>query len=64
MTVQDATEVTVRLKQGKDSTVKRLDADGGAIRLPGSLRKGALQLKVVATGDGGRRTLTRTIVVR
>lgn len=64
VTVQDATDVTVRLKQGKDTTVRHLADDGGAIRLPGSLRKGALQVKVIATGDGGRRTLTRTIVVR
>ena len=64
VTVDGATEVEVRVKQRKDTTVKDLAPDGGAIKLPSSLRKGAVQVKVVATGDGGRTTLTRTVVVR
>ena len=62
--VGDATEVKVRITQRKDSTTKELSATGGALRLPSSVRKGAVQIKVIASGEGGRRTLTRTIVVR
>ena len=64
VTADDATEVTVRIKQGKNTTTKELADDGGSIKLPGSLRKGAVQVKVVATGPGGRTKVTRTIVVR
>ena len=64
VTVSDATEVKVRIKQASFRRVKELSADGGSLRLPGSLRKGTVQVKVIATGAGGRATLTRTIVVR
>ncbi len=64
VTVDGATEVKVRVKQGKNATTKELADDGGSLKLPGSLRKGAVQVKVIATGAGGRSTLTRTIVVR
>ncbi|MDR7251525.1 alkaline phosphatase [Nocardioides sp. BE266] len=63
VTVGDATEVTVRIKQGKDTTKKELSATGGSFKLP-QLRKGAVQVKVTATGPGGRSTLTRTLTVR
>lgn len=64
VTVDGATEVKVRVKQGKNTTTKELADKGGSVKLPGSLRKGAVQVKVVASGDGGRTKLTRTIVVR
>lgn len=64
VSVADATEVRVRITQRKNRTVKKLSADGGSARLPASLRKGTVKLKVIATGEGGRATLTRTIVVR
>lgn len=64
VTVDGATEVKVRIKQRKNTSVKTLKDEGGSLRLPGSLRKGAVKVKVIATGDGGRSTLTRTIVVR
>ncbi len=62
--VDGASQVKVRITQGKNSATKELAADGGSFRLPGSLRKGAVRVKVVATGAGGRSTLTRTVVVR
>lgn len=64
VTVADATEVKVRIKQRKDATVKELSSDGGSVRLPATLRKGTVQLKVIASGDGGRATLTRTVRIR
>ena len=64
VTVSDATEVKVKITQGKSKTVRELSDDGGSVRLPSSLRKGAVKIKVVAVGDAGRTTLTRSITVR
>ena len=54
----------MQIKQGKHRTAKELSATGGSVRLPASLRKGAVQVRVIADGAGGRTTLTRTVVVR
>jgi alkaline phosphatase len=63
-TVSDATEVKVRITQGKDTTVRKLSKKGGSVKLPASLRKGAAKITVIAVGDAGRTTLTRSITVR
>jgi serine/threonine-protein kinase len=58
-----AQEQGFKIKQGKDTTVRNLSRKGGSVKLP-ALRRGSAQIKVVASGAGGRSTLTRSITVR
>ena len=63
VTVDGATEVKVRVTQGRKTTTRKLSDDGGSVRLP-QLRKGSARIKVVAKAEAGRTTSTRTIAVR
>lgn len=63
VTVADATNVKVRIKQGKNTTVRKVSDTGGSVKLP-KLGKGKVQITVVAKGEGGRSTTTRTLTVR
>ncbi|SEC60602.1 alkaline phosphatase [Nocardioides exalbidus] len=63
VTVDGATSVKVKIKQGKDVVVRELSRKGGSVKLP-RLDRGSAQIKVIAVGAGGRTEVKRTLTVR
>lgn len=62
VSVVGADQVVVRIKQGTRKRTVKLSSSGGVVTLT-KLRKGKVTVRVIATGEGGRTVVRRTLKV-